>query len=371
MGTTDAEILGEGAFGEVRLGYELSSALQHHKTCPTKLAIKRLTKSKLSATMREHLKVEVDVLRRCSHPHVVPLRDVVETQDDVFFVMDYVNGGDLFDFVVARGKLDEALARRLFGQLADAVNYLHNHLGVIHHDVKLENLLVDVTGPLASDVAVKLTDFGLCCTVQRPTDILTKFSGTEAYCSPEVLEGRPYSGSANEVYAMGVVLYIAVTGAYPFDPEIELQVAQQSDYGHLSSLPFPRDVSLECRDLVLSLLDPNPRRRPTVERVLAHPFLQPYFVALKLEQAAAEAQKMNNSKNDDGESSLQFFLEEDDELPLGCEEEINPCEVSVADEEDDLYDDDDDEEDTNNNNINHELERSVMVDEDDLDDMLQ
>lgn len=345
----DTEILGEGAFGEVKLGF-------HGGDVKTKLAIKRITKSKLSTTMREHLKVEVDVLRRCLHPNIVPLRDVVETEDDVYFVMDYVNGGDLFDFVVARGKLDEPLARRAFGQLADAVNYLHNHLGVIHHDLKLENLLVDLS---AADefVSVKLSDFGLCCTVQRPTDILTKFSGTEAYCSPEVLEGRPYNGSANEVYAMGVILYILVTGAYPFDSEIELQVAQQTDYSHLSSLPFPRQVSRECRDLVLTLLDPNPRKRPTIERVLAHPFLQPYVATLKTLETQKEEQ-----------DELQFALEQEQYELLGCEEEINVCEVSVADEEqDDDTGDDDDAIDASH------VELSVMVDEDDddFDGMLQ
>lgn len=392
------EILGEGAFGEVTAGYTTTTTTASSaRTSPLKkralasmkekVAIKRLVKSRLSPTMREHLRVEVDVLKRCQGlSGVVQLRDIFETEEEAYLVMDYVNGGDLFDFVVSRGRLEESLARHVFGQLVEVVHHLHNRLMVIHHDIKLENVLLHKTEG-DNTIAARLTDFGLCCPVQRADDPLTKFSGTEAYCSPDLLMGRPYSGGANDVYCLGVLLYICVTGSYPFDSDdVELQVRQQTNYAYLSTLAFPSDVSRECRDLVLTMLNPNMRKRLTIEQVAAHPFLAPYFANIKAKQLQQQQQHevqqqlelgQCDAECEDDDEEQCFFLEEDDEevaifRPTHHHHhqqqkkkkkstlEVNECEISVADEEED--------EESADEHDDRDCELRVMVDEDDCID---
>lgn len=127
---------------------------------------------------------------------------------------------------------------------------------------------------LPAGARVKLIDFGLACRVERPGQLLATFSGTEQYAAPEMLEGRAYDGFKTDAYALGVVLYLLLTGAYPFSPDdVEAQFDEQTSPGFLASLPFPPHVSADARDLVWSLLRPDPRKRLSLDGALLHPFL--------------------------------------------------------------------------------------------------
>ncbi|KAL6058557.1 Protein kinase domain-containing protein [Balamuthia mandrillaris] len=289
--TLSSALLGEGSFGVVQLGY--------HKRTGERVAVKVFDKSRLTPKLRKRLNLEVSVLSRLQHEGLCKLSAEGELGDRRFVVFEYINGGDLFDYVISRGRLCEEEARHFFGQLCRALHYLHSH-GVIHHDVKLENCMIqqledddenendassikdgndsDSSSPSSSPTPwkrkqLKLIDFNLCAVESHPGQLLSKFSGTEAYCAPELFEGHRYDGKKVDVYSTGCLLYVILTGCYPFSEDPDLQFEQQTSLRYLASLRLPEGCSSEARDLLGKLLDPCPRTRPTMAQVLSHPFL--------------------------------------------------------------------------------------------------
>ncbi len=261
--TLHSEVLGEGAFGEVRLGlHVLSNEL---------VAIKQVVRKKLSPQMLQQHQREAEILNTCKHEGIVKLWEIIETTEEFLFVFEYANEGDLYDFVCKNERLGEDLARALFAQIVHAVQFLHSH-NCIHHDIKLENILLHRSSEGAPLIA-RISDFGLACLINKPGEYLMKFSGTEAYSSPEILEGRPYDGSKSDIYALGVLLYICITGQYPFDEDLDKQIQQQTSHAYLGSLYFPDGITTECKELILAMLEPNAMKRPGIDAILSHSFM--------------------------------------------------------------------------------------------------
>ena len=148
-------------------------------------------------------------MKLCKHPHIIRLYEVIDTPQDIFVIMEYVSGGELFDYIVSRGRLPADEARRFFHQIVSAVEYCHYH-HIVHRDLKPENLLLD------SDNNIKLADFGLS-NVVHDGHFLRTSCGSPNYAAPEVISGNLYAGPEVDVWSCGVILYAVLCGTLPFD----------------------------------------------------------------------------------------------------------------------------------------------------------
>ena len=247
--------LGEGTFGKVRRG-------QHDATGET-VAIKILEKSKIvEAADIERVMREIKILKRVKHENVIQLYEVIDTPQQIYLVMEYLNGGELFDYIVRKQRLSEPNACFMFHQLIDATAYLHG-VNVIHRDLKPENLLMHRT---RHGWLLKVADFGLGNT--NDGDVLLKTAcGSPCYAAPEMIAGHAYRGNLTDMWSMGVILFALVAGYLPFEDQ---------DTGMLykkilnAQYQLPHWISQPCRDLIKRILVTDPRSRIDAEGVRSH-----------------------------------------------------------------------------------------------------
>lgn len=168
------------------------------------------TEPPVASSFVSTMQLEVQLLMRLDHQHVINLYQVMETQDECFVIMEYASGGELIDYIAARSRLTEKEARKFFRQIISAMDHCHL-ANVVHRDLKLENLL------LTSEKNILISDFGLGRTFRSDKDELMKtFCGTPNYAAVELISGIPYIGVKSDIWAMGVVLYVMMTGKPPF-----------------------------------------------------------------------------------------------------------------------------------------------------------
>ncbi|KAH6910015.1 CAMK/CAMKL/MARK protein kinase [Coprinopsis sp. MPI-PUGE-AT-0042] len=187
--------------------------------------------------------------------------EVIATESYIWIVSELCCGGELFDYLVEKGRLSEEETKILFGQLCLAVAYLHS-LGIVHRDLKLENVLLD------ERCRVKLGDFGFTREYERGS-LMETFCGTTGYASPEMLQGKKYQGPEVDVWSLGVILYCLLTGTLPFDDDDEDIMKQKVVKGEFED---PGWLSLESRDLIKSVLEKDPMKRLTIPQIFAHPW---------------------------------------------------------------------------------------------------
>ncbi|XP_008651111.1 CBL-interacting protein kinase 21 isoform X1 [Zea mays] len=247
--------LGEGHFGKVRLARDAGTGRS--------FAIKILDRQRILAMkIDEQIKREIATLKLLKHPNVVRLYEVSASKTKIYMVLEYVNGGELFDKIALKGKLTEKEGRKLFQQLIDAVGYCHEK-GVCHRDLKPENVLVDAKGN------IKVSDFGLSALPQnqRKDGLLHTTCGSPNYIAPEVLLNKGYDGSVSDVWSCGVILYVMLTGSLPFDDQNMVVLYQKILKGNAH---IPKWLSQGAQDLLRKILDPNPITRVDVDGIRAH-----------------------------------------------------------------------------------------------------
>ncbi|KAI0254525.1 hypothetical protein BJV78DRAFT_1345757 [Lactifluus subvellereus] len=243
---TLGKIIGEGAYGKVRLGT--------HRLTSTRVAIKQIPKA-LSATLTR----EIHHHRQLHHPHITQLYEVIATESSIWLVTELCSGGELFDYLTEKGRISEEETRRIFGQICLAVNYLHEK-GIVHRDLKLENVLLD------ERCRIKLGDFGFTREFDRGTYLET-YCGTTGYAAPEMLEGKRYLGPEVDVWSLGVILYCLLTGGLPFDHDNESVMRAMVIRGEFED---PEWLSGDIRDLICKILQKDPIKRITIPQILAH-----------------------------------------------------------------------------------------------------
>ncbi|KAK5841178.1 calcium-dependent protein kinase 24 [Gossypium arboreum] len=254
--------LGRGEFGITYQCFELETGEAY--------ACKKISKAKLKTDIDiEDVQREVEILRHLpKHPNLVSYKDAFEDDEAVYLVMELCRGGELFDRIVAKGHYTERAAAKVIKTILEIVKVCHEH-GVIHRDLKPENFLLADESETAP---IKVIDFGLSI-FYEPGERFSDIVGSPYYMAPEVLR-RNY-GKEIDIWSTGVILYILLCGVPPFWADTEEGIARAIIRGVIDFErdPWPK-VSAEVKDLVRSMLDPNPYTRISLQEVLEHPWIQ-------------------------------------------------------------------------------------------------
>lgn len=271
--------LGSGGFGKVKLAI--------HEYTGSKVAIKIINKKLIkSQKISSKIQREIRLMKYFNHPNIIKLYQVLDTAQNIFVVMEYVSGGELFELVNEARGFDETTGRRYFRQIIDGVEYCHQNL-VSHRDLKLENILIDEKG------VVKIADFGLS-NFMKDGQFLRTSCGSLHYASPEIVKGIQYTGAEIDIWSCGVILYAMLTGTLPFEDENKAVIVEKITKG---SYILPPQISIEARDLISKMLKVNPVERISIQEIKRHPWFmstdQSAFV-LKDYTNKEESQKVND-----------------------------------------------------------------------------
>jgi serine/threonine protein kinase len=250
------KVIGKGSFGKVMLVRKKDTG----KVYAMKVLNKRTI---IERNEVEHTKSEKSILMKLSHPFLVGLHYSFQTPEQLYFIMDYINGGELFFHLQKDRKFPEDRVRFYAAEIASGLEYLHS-AGVIYRDLKPENLL------LTNDGHIVMTDFGLSKEGLHSSDDRTAtFCGTPEYLAPEILEGARY-GKAVDWWSFGTLVFEMLTGLPPFYCE---DVQQMYSKIMTAELQIPDSVSPDAADLIRKLLERDPERRlQDPEQIQIHPF---------------------------------------------------------------------------------------------------
>ncbi|KAL7855431.1 hypothetical protein AOLI_G00190350 [Acnodon oligacanthus] len=241
--------IGKGNFAKVKLA--------RHVLTGREVAVKIIDKTQLNPTSLQKLFREVRIMKILNHPNIVKLFEVIETEKTLYLVMEYASGGEVFDYLVAHGRMKEKEARAKFRQIVSAVQYCHQKK-IVHRDLKAENLLLD------ADMNIKIADFGFSNEFTEGNKLDT-FCGSPPYAAPELFQGKKYDGPEVDVWSLGVILYTLVSGSLPFDGQNLKELRERVLRGKYR-IPFY--MSTDCENLLKRLLVLNPIKRGSLEQVM-------------------------------------------------------------------------------------------------------
>uniref|UniRef100_A0A8C4GT03 Protein kinase domain-containing protein n=1 Tax=Dicentrarchus labrax TaxID=13489 RepID=A0A8C4GT03_DICLA len=259
--------LGKGQTGLVKLGV--------HCITGQKVAIKIVNREKLSESVLMKVEREIAILKLIEHPHVLKLHDVYENNKYLYLVLEHVSGGELFDYLVKKGRLTPKEARKFFRQIISALDFCHSH-SICHRDLKPENLLLDEKNN------IRIADFGMA-SLQVGDSLLETSCGSPHYACPEVIRGEKYDGRRADVWSCGVILFALLVGALPFDHDNLRQLLEKVKSGVFH---MPHFIPPDCQSLLKDCAhtwggrnepcpEQPPPRRVCVRRILSLTELDP------------------------------------------------------------------------------------------------
>ncbi|XP_031428105.1 serine/threonine-protein kinase MARK2 isoform X2 [Clupea harengus] len=241
--------IGKGNFAKVKLA--------RHTLTGKEVAVKIIDKTQLNSSSLQKLFREVRIMKQLNHPNIVKLFEVIETEKTLYLIMEYASGGEVFDFLVAHGRMKEKEARVKFRQIISAVQYCHQKC-IVHRDLKAENLLLD------ADMNIKIADFGFSNKFTMGSKLDT-FCGSPPYAAPELFQGKKYDGPEVDVWSLGVILYTLVSGSLPFDGQNLKELRERVLRGKYR-IPFY--MSTDCESLLKKFLILNPTKRGSLEQIM-------------------------------------------------------------------------------------------------------
>nr|ARF07713.1 adenosine activated protein kinase alpha 2 [Megalobrama amblycephala] len=243
------DTLGVGTFGKVKIG--------EHQLTGHKVAVKIHNRQKIrSLDVVGKIKREIQNVKLFRHPHIIKLYQVISTPTDFFMVMEYVSGGELFDYICKHGRVEDTEARRLFQQIISAVDYCHRHM-VVHRDLKPENVLLD------GNMNAKIADFGLS-NMMSDGEFLRTSCGSPNYAAPEVISGRLYAGPEVDILSCGIILYALLCGTLPFDDEHVPTLFKKIRGGVFY---IPEYLNRSVASLLMLMLQVDPLKRATIKDI--------------------------------------------------------------------------------------------------------
>ncbi|XP_077415896.1 serine/threonine-protein kinase BRSK1-like isoform X4 [Vanacampus margaritifer] len=247
--------LGKGQTGLVKLGV--------HCITGQKVAIKIVNREKLSESVLMKVEREIAILKLIEHPHVLKLHDVYENNKYLYLVLEHVSGGELFDYLVKKGRLTPKEARKFFRQIISALDFCHSY-SICHRDLKPENLLLDEKNN------IRIADFGMA-SLQVGDSLLETSCGSPHYACPEVIRGEKYDGRRADVWSCGVILFALLVGALPFDHDNLRQLLEKVKSGVFH---MPHFIPPDCQALLKGMIEVNPDKRLTLEAIQTHAWYQ-------------------------------------------------------------------------------------------------
>ena len=320
--------IGKGTFSTVKLG-------EHIKT-KQKVAIKILNKEKIKEKEDlEHIKREIKILQMMDHPNIIKTYKISENAKNYYIIMEYCDGGELFNYIVEKEKLDENEASMFFYQLISALEYIHS-LGITHRDLKPENLL------LVNNKLIKIIDFGLSNYFNGEKQLETP-CGSPSYASPEIIKGEAYNGFNIDIWASGIILFAMLCGYLPFDDDEEEEDDDDDEEGNRSAgddinrkssndvssddsednevlfqkilegkLEFPSHLSSSAVDLMKKILVVDPNKRIQIKDIKKHKFFllgQKNFLLNQKNIMQHQTSKDENSKDTKKANSINKSIE--------------------------------------------------------------
>ncbi|KAL1538053.1 SNF1-related protein kinase catalytic subunit alpha KIN10-like [Salvia divinorum] len=238
--------LGRGSFARVNIA-------QHVRTRHN-VAVKIINRRQPIETVRR----EIDLFRLCAHPHVVRMYEVIATPTQTHVIMEHMKQGELFNYILEKGRLPEDEARDYFQQIIAGVEHCHKN-NVVHRDLKPENLLLDGKGN------VKIADFGLSETMEDGRR-LSEVCGSKNYMAPEIFTGKGY-GHEVDIWSCGAILYALLCGSFAFDGRSDSALLNKIK---TATYALPDDLSGGARDLIQKILVVDPTRRITIPSIRQH-----------------------------------------------------------------------------------------------------
>ncbi|KII84894.1 hypothetical protein PLICRDRAFT_45728 [Plicaturopsis crispa FD-325 SS-3] len=270
---TLSKTLGAGSMGKVKLAT--------HNVTGEKLAVKILprtppntantngaTPEQVAKQASKDASKETRTLREAAlsmllhHPYICGMREMIVHQHHYYMVFEYVNGGQMLDYIISHGRLRERVARKFARQIGSALEYCHKN-NIVHRDLKIENILISQTGN------IKIIDFGLS-NLFDPVGHLATFCGSLYFAAPELLNAKVYTGPEVDVWSFGVVLYVLVCGKVPFDDQSMPALHAKIKRGLVE---YPVWLSAECKHLLSRMLVTNPQARATLSEVMSHQWM--------------------------------------------------------------------------------------------------
>ena len=235
-----------------------------HLPTGEKVAIKVLNKAQLNSNLNKYNKAqkEILILKKMFHKNIIKLYEILETIERIYLVMEYCEGGDLYNYIITRGHLTERQSCRFFHDIIEALTYLHSQ-NIAHRDIKPENFLLDTTGKA---ISIKLIDFGISCNY-NDNELLQTSCGTSAFAAPEIFKGKKYDGLLCDIWSAGIVLYAMNFGYLPFSDENEQNNINNIMNGNYE---IPEEANEDLRDLLSHLIEINPEKRMSFEQIKSH-----------------------------------------------------------------------------------------------------
>ena len=296
------KVIGIGSYGKVRAAW--------HRLTGGKVAIKTYDKSKLTDPAHwKRVHSEIKIMEQISHPRIARMFEAIETPKRMHLIMECLDGGNLCTYVKAKKRLSEDESKRIFFQIAQAIEYLHSY-GISHRDVKLENVLFD------ADKNIKLIDFGFS-TVCQHGKRLKVFCGTPSYMAPEIVRRTEYEGKPVDIWSLGILLYALLCGCFPFRAKSYPDLYRRISRG---TFAIPEEFSPAVKDILRQLLEVEVAQRIIAPTILRHHWLQnqlaisPDMSKLRLETTILISDKPGDDIDDITIDELTRFGVSKDEI---------------------------------------------------------
>ena len=248
--------IGEGMFGKVKLGI--------HLLTKEKVAIKIFDKRKIkNEKEKEYIKREISILKKLNHYNTIKLYNIIENENFIFLIQEYIPNGELLNFLEKTENLTEIYICKIYQQIISGIEYLYE-IGIAHRDLKLENILLN------DNKDIKIIDFGLSNKYNKENEELLQSScGSPCYAAPEMIKGSKYHGVDTDIWSSGIILYLMLCKSFPFNDKNNSKLYQKILGGKFS---LPNYLSNDVKDLLSKLLKVNPNERIKLNEIKKHPW---------------------------------------------------------------------------------------------------
>lgn len=302
--------IGEGEFGKVKLAWSKPPSVSNTKLnnnnnnkqdlsidlkVSKQVAIKLIKRNFINNDQSKETKIyrEINALKHLSHPNIVKLEEVLQNSKYIGIVLEYASGGEFYKYIQKKRRLKEQTACRLFSQLISAVHYIHSK-GLVHRDLKLENLLLD------NEENLIITDFGFVNEFVRQNGLMKTSCGSPCYAAPElVISTRPYDARKADTWSCGVILFAMLAGYLPWDDDEKNpdghDISRLYNYIINSPLKFPEYITPVPRDLLRRILVTDAKKRISIRMIAKHQWLQNHSTFLSI--TPEEWDRISNTKN--------------------------------------------------------------------------